>query len=83
MLTKEGVYVRTYGGPLAGPSQIAIDDEGNALVSNMFRSILYHHGNMIHEVRDLNSDGIALDPGDGSVYVADCNANAVLKYSVI
>ena len=83
VFTKEGVYVRTYGDPLASPCQIAIDDEGNALVSDRFRSLLsifYHNGNKIHEV---NYKCIALDPRDGSVYAVNCDANAVLKYCVI
>ena len=86
--SKEGVYIRTYGGPGAPcPWGIAIDDEGNALVTDSYGgylSIFDHHGNKMHEVGKFkNPLGIALDPRDGSVYVADYGASSVLKYSDI
>ena len=84
VFTKEGVYVRTYGGPR--PWYIAIDDEGNTLVSNdRFLSIFDRHGNEIYEVENLGDlmKGIALDPRDGTVYVADFDASSVLKYCTI
>ena len=87
--TKEVVYVRMYGydpDPLAPrPWGIAIDDEDNTLVSNgRCISIFDHHGNKIHEVGNLDKpEDIALDPRDGSVYVADFGASSVLKYYAI
>ena len=86
VFTKEGVYVRTYGGLGAlRPWGIAIDDEGNTLVSyDRYLSIFDRHGNEIHEVGNLQDPhGIALDPRDGSVYVADLGASSVLKYYAI
>ena len=63
---------------------IAIDYEGNAFVSHgRCLSMFDHRGNKIHEVGNLkDAYGIALDPRDGSVYVADYGASSVLKYSV-
>ena len=86
VFTKEGVYVRTYGDP-HNPIGIAIDGEGYSLVSE-YRgnclSIFHSQGNKIHTVGDLNKpDGISLDPRDGSVYVANRNANTVLKYYLL
>ena len=85
VVTKEGVYVRTYGGPGAPrPWGIAIDNEGNALIiDSICLSIFNHHGNKIHIVWNLQNSGMALDPRDGSVYVVDYGANAVPKYSDI
>ena len=91
VFTKEGVYVRKYGGFVVthpwciGPRPLAIDDEGNTLYSEgRCLSIFDHHGNKIREVRNLkDACGIALDSRDGSVYVADCGASSVLKYSDI
>ena len=86
VFTKEGVYVRTYGGPGApSPLGLAIDDEGNTfLFDSECLYICDHYGSKIHELRDFeNASGIALDPRDGSVYVADCDACSVLKYSSI
>ena len=84
VFTKEGVYVRTYGDPPAFPCQIAIDDEGNVLVMDEYKglSILNHHGKKIHEVKNIHSDSIGLDPRDGSVYAVDCYGNSIVKYSV-
>ena len=80
VFTKEGVYVRAYGAP--GPKGIAIDDEGNAFINyGRCLSIFDHHGNKIHEVGNFdNPHGVALDPRDGSVYIADYGARSVLKY---
>ena len=86
VFTKEGVYVRTYGRPVApSPRGIAIDDEGNAcVIDGECLSIFDHHGKKIHKVGKLvHPHGIALDPRDGSVYFADLSASSVLKYSVI
>ena len=85
VFTKEGVYVRMYGGP-NHPSGIAIDDEGYSLVSENSGnclSIYDPEGNKIHTVRNLkNPCGTALDPRDGSVFIANHGANTVLKYCV-
>ena len=85
VFTKEGVYVRMYGDP-NGPIGIAIDDEGYSLVSEYSihcLSIYDPEGNKIHTVGNLkNPYGTALDPRDGSVFIANCVANTVLKYCV-
>ncbi|KAL5496491.1 hypothetical protein EMCRGX_G012788 [Ephydatia muelleri] len=77
-----GVYVRMYGDPNR-PSGITIDDEGYSLVSEYgghCLSIYDPEGNKIHTVRNLNNPyGTALDPRDGSVFIANCGANTVLK----
>ena len=40
-------------------------------------------GNKIHTVGSLNQPrGVILDPISGSLYVANCGANTVLKYAV-
>ena len=86
VFTEEGVYVRTYGEfKSESPWCIAIDDEGNTCVCDSECLYVFdHHGNKIHEVGNLtNPIGIALDPRDGSVYVADFSDNSVLKYSVV
>ena len=85
MFTKEGVYVRMYGDP-KGPSGIAIDDAGYSLVSE-YRgdclSIYDPEGNKIHTVGNLEIPyGTALDPRDGSVFIANYGAGTVLKYCV-
>ena len=77
VFTKEGVYVRTYGDP-KGPMGIAIDAEGYSIVSEWSDhclSIYDPQGNKIHTVGST-----ALDPIDGSVYVANYGGNTVLKY---
>ena len=85
VFTKEGVYVRMYGDP-NHPIGIAIDDEGYSLVSEWgghCLSIYDPAGNKIHTVENLkNPWGTALDPRDGSVFVANCGTNTVLKYCV-
>eukprot|EP00731_Ephydatia_muelleri_P008233 Em0004g571a len=85
VFTKEGVYVRMYG-DLNDPFGIAIDDEGYSLVSEYSGnclSIYDPEGNKIHTVGNLkNPRGTALDPRDGSVFIANCGANTVLKYCV-
>ena len=83
VFTMEGVYVRMYGDP-KGPRGIAIDEEGYSIVSEESGnclSIYDPQGKKIHTVRNLNSPrGTALDPRDGSVYVANCAAQILLKY---
>ena len=85
MFTKEGVYVRMYGDPNR-PIGIAIDDEGYSLVSEWdgnCLSIYDPDGNKIHTVENLNNPyGTALDPRDGSVFIAIYGAGTVLKYCV-
>ena len=67
VFTKEGVYVRMYGDP-NGPRGLAIYDTER---------------NKIHTVENLNYPyGTALDPRDGSVFIANYGANTVLKYCV-
>ncbi|KAL5496781.1 hypothetical protein EMCRGX_G013139 [Ephydatia muelleri] len=85
VFSKEGVYVRMYGDP-NGPRGLAIDGEGYSLVSETHGhclSIYDPEGNKIHTVGNLkNPWGTALDPRDGSVFIANYGANTVLKYCV-
>ena len=85
VFTKEGVYVRMYGDP-NHPNGIAIDDEGYSLVNECWGdclSIYNPEGNKIHTMRNLmDSYCTALDPRDGSVFIANYRANTVLKYCV-
>ena len=79
VFTKEGVYIRMYGGP-NGPMGIAIDDEGYSLVSERSGnclSIYDPEGNKIHTVKNLKNP-IATTLY-GSVFIAICGANTVLK----
>ena len=62
---------------------IAIDDEGYSLVSedyNVDNVGCCIHGSKVHAA--TNPHGTALDPRDGSVYVADYVAKTVLKHCV-
>ena len=74
-----------YGDP-NGPRGLAIDDEGYSLVSECWGhclSIYDPEGNKIHTVGNLkNPYCTALDPRDGSVFIANYGANTVLKYCV-
>ena len=87
VFTKEGIYVRIYGRDLKGPRGIAIDDEGYCIVSESegnCLSIFDPRGNKIHTVAMpelCRPCGLALDPKDGSVYVASDTVDIVLKYS--
>ena len=85
MFSKEGVYVRMYGDP-NGPIGLAIDGEGYSLVSEYgghCLSIYDPEGNKIHTVGNLKDPyGTALDPRDGSVFIANYGAKTVLKYCV-
>ena len=89
VFTSDGAYVRKYDRlvDIDGPEGIAIDDEGNAYVSMGYGkclSIFNHRGQRIHKVGNFEDpQGIALDPRDGSVYVADYHASSVLKYSFV
>ena len=83
VFTREGVYVRMYGDP-NGPSGLAIDDEGYSLVSERLGNCLSIYDpeeNKIHAIWYLTEpDGTALDPRDGSVFIA--NYDIVFKYCV-
>ena len=85
VFTKEGVYVRMYGDP-NGPTGLAIDGEDYTLVSENSGhclSIYDPEGNKIHTVGNLKYPwGTALDSRVGSVFIADYDANTVLKYCV-
>ena len=85
VFSKEGVYVRMYGDPNC-PRGLAIDGEGYSLVSENSGhclSIYDPEGNKIHTVGNLyHLCGTALDPRDGSVFIANNGANTVLKYCV-
>ena len=85
VFTKEGEYVRTYG-DLKCPMGIAIDGEGYSIVSENdghCLSIFDLQGNKIHTLRNLkHPKDPALDPRDGSLYVADYGASTVLKYCI-
>ena len=85
VFTPEGTYVRSYGA-VKGPSEIAIDEEGYSFVNEMkgmCLSIFNPQGNKIHTVGNLNQPrGVMLDPKSGSVYVANCGTNTLLKYLV-
>ena len=85
VFTPEGTYVRSYGG-VNGPSGIVIDEEGYSFVSERngnCLSIFDPQGNKIHTVGNLSQPrGVMLDPKSGILYVANCGANSVLKYSV-
>ena len=68
------------------PWGIAVDEEGYSMVceySGNCLSIFDPQGNKIHTVGCLNiPHGVILDPISGSLYVANCGANTVLKYAV-
>ena len=85
VFTSDGAYVRMYN--RISSLGIAVDDEGNACVSMGYGkclSIFDHRGKRIHKVGSFeNPQGIALDPRDGSVFVADIGASSVLKFSVV
>ena len=85
VFTPDGTYVRSYG-DLNLPIGIVIDEEGYSLVNEfngICLSIFDPQGKKIHTVGNLyNPEGVMLDPKSGSLYVANCCANTVLKYSV-
>ena len=85
VFTPEGTYVRSYG-DVKIPKGIAVDEEGYSMVceyNGNCLSIFDPQGNKIHTVSTLNHPGGAiLDPTSGSLYVANCGANTVLKYAV-
>eukprot|EP00731_Ephydatia_muelleri_P009099 Em0004g1437a len=86
VFTPEGTYVRSYG-DVKHPSEILIDDEGYSLVNEFYGnclSIFDPQGKKVHTVGSLNEPrGVILDPKSGSLYVANCKTNTVLKYSQI
>ena len=81
----KGTYVRSYG-DVNAPSGIAVDEEGYSLVSEMGSnclSIFDPQGNKIHTFGNLKQPGgVILDSISGSLYVANCGANTVLKYAI-
>ena len=85
VFTPEGTYVRS-NGDVKHPTGIVIDEEGYSLVNEWTGhclSIFDPQGKKIHTVGNLyNPEGVILDPKSGSLYVANCGANTVLKYSV-
>ena len=85
VFTPEGTYVRSYG-DVKVPSELEIDEEGYSFVNEMTGnclSIFDPQGNKIHTAGKLNLPrGVMLDPKSGSLYVANCGANTLLKYSV-
>ena len=82
VFTPDGTYVRSYG-DAKFPTGIVIDEEGFSLVNERAGyclSIFDPRGKKIHTVGNLNNpDGFMLDPKSGSLYVANCGANTVLK----
>ena len=86
VFTPEGTYVRSYGDDMS-PSEIVIDEDGYSFVNYLngdCLSIFGPQGNKIHTVGNLNCPrGVILDPKSGSLYVANCGTNTVLKYSVV
>ena len=85
VFTPEGAYVRSYGN-LHAPSGIVIDEAGYSLVNEITGnclSIFDPQGKKVHTVGNLKEPrGVMLDPKSGSLYVANCLANTVLKYCV-
>ena len=65
------------GGDMTGEGECVGEWGGHCL------SIYDPEGNKIHTVGNLtNPFGTALDPRDGSVFIANRGANSVLKYCV-
>ena len=85
VFTPEGSYVRSYG-DVKYASGIAVDEDGYSMVCEYdgnCLSIFNPQGNKIHTVGSLNqTGGVILDPISGSLYVANCGANTILKYAV-
>ena len=85
IFTPKGTYVRSYK-DIKGPFGIVIDEEGYSLVneySGNCLSIFDCQGNKVHTVSNINIPrGVILDPKSGSLYVANCGANTVFKYSL-
>ena len=85
VFTPEGTYVRSYGN-VKNPLGIAVDEEDYSMVCEYYGnslSIFDPQGNKIHTIGNLNVPrGVILDPISGSLYVANCGANTVLKYAM-
>ena len=83
VFTSGGVYIKMYGA-LKGPSGLAIDDEGYSIVSEgkgNSLSIFDPQGNKCHTVNNLsNPFCVFLDHTNSSLYIADHDGDAVLKY---
>ena len=64
-----------------------IDEEGYSFVNEKdgnCLSIFDPQGSKVHSVGNLNGPrGAILDPKSGSLYVANCGAGTVCKYSCI
>ena len=87
VFNQDGVYIRMYGDDLKGPLGIIIDGGGYCIVSESegsCLSIFNPQGEKIHTValgNFIKPYGLALDPKDGSVYVAGYSDEVVLHYS--
>ena len=85
VFTPDGTYVRSYG-DVKFPTGIVIYEEGYSLDDEWTGhclSIFDSEGNKIHTVGILNNpDGVLLDPKSGRLYVANCGANTILRFSV-
>ena len=79
-----GVYIRTYGGDLEKPIGVAVNSEGYSVVSEGEGNCLTlfdPQGEKVHTVGGFTDPwGVALDPRDGSVYVANRWGQTILKY---
>ena len=83
--TPDGITaVRSYGNGTSEASGIVIDDEGYSFVNETnCLSIFDPRGYKVHTFGKLKRPrGVILDPKSGSLYVANCGAKNVLKYSV-
>ena len=83
VFSPEGTYVRSYG-DVHDPTGVVVDEEGYSLVNEWYGnclSIFDPQGNKVHTVGNLNKPrGVILDRKSGSLYVANCCDNTVLKY---
>ena len=85
VFTPEGTYARSYG-LINSPNGIVIDKEGCSVVSECLGScvsVIDPQGNKVHTFGKVKfPQGVMLEPKSGSLYVANCCARTVLKYSV-
>ena len=85
VFSPEGQYIRHYGqSHLKGPCGIAIDSAGNSLIANEVGNsltIFNQSGTYIHSVGGFKCPmGVAIDPHNGSVWVADTGNNRLVNY---